>query len=71
MTEPTRLSSRTAREFDMFQSELTRMALVAGANVVGGVTLGSAIGGTVGYAVEWTATGAILGLAVAVFAARR
>ncbi|MCO8266743.1 hypothetical protein ACOZ4B_06415 [Haloferax prahovense] len=55
----------------MFQSELTRMALVAGANVVGGVTLGSAIGGTVGYAAEWTATGAILGLAVAVFAARR
>ncbi|GGC44897.1 hypothetical protein [Haloferax sulfurifontis] len=55
----------------MFQSQLTRLALVLGANVVGGVTLGSAIGGAVGYAAEWTVTGAVLGLAVAVFAVRR
>ncbi|ELZ94007.1 hypothetical protein C440_10318 [Haloferax mucosum ATCC BAA-1512] len=60
-----------ASDTGMFQSGLIRLAFVFAANVVGGVTLGSVVGGRVGYTVEWMITGAILGIAVAVFAAQR
>ena len=51
----------------MSRSGITQAALVFASATIAGVILGSVIGGMVGYPTEWTATGAISGIAFGLF----
>ena len=60
-----------ASDFDMVRSGHTRRLSIFAVSVVVCVALGAAIGSVVGYATEWTATGAIFGIAISLFTDKR
>ncbi|WP_396612046.1 hypothetical protein ACH9L7_01830 [Haloferax sp. S1W] len=55
----------------MSRSGRARRLVFFAASVVVCVVLGAAIGSTVGYTTEWTATGAVFGVALSLFTDRR
>lgn len=54
----------------MFRSGITQVVFTFASAILTGIVLGSVIGGLVGYPTEWTATGAISGIAFGLLTAQ-